>query len=669
MNSLERALEEQKQSTQQEILRFTGLLGIALGGSRVVEVPTRKGFVYVRLRDNPNEVIQAFNNQVASSYNLPVIVERQGNKYVISGVDTTRYENNHNSYAPYLPRHGNTHSFDLESGGGGDIVWVYPRQFVPALVFPSGSLGGPNVIVSPYTLKKDNGTWMYVGNTGTPNITSYRPTNPTGAIMGLVYLDASDGNPYLLIGSGTVFPNSITGSSQIVSYIPQVTNPSRQIPLAAVRLITGTSVLSWNNIYDVRQFVHNQPTGTAGGGSITVQDEGVDKGAATVFNFIGDGIVASVAGGVATISGSAGGGGSINTGTLDARYLKLDASNDPITGHLMANAGLQINAKSTISTYPLNINQESPSAAPLYINHSISGAVVQDSTLLIFREATHGARFPLPAVDVYDSESPGTITSEVFSAKKNTATRVSVHPYATGTIVNYLWDTDRARPTGTIHTSWRVSGTQVSYLDVSGTFHSNGSPLIKEAPVGGQPYVRRSAGWDSPFNDSEDTGIPSPIGSSANGTSTYAARRDHVHDIANGNAVLGSAFSITGGAGTYQATGLSIVLPSAGTYKITGNIRGSLIGNAGTLWWLVCKLRNTTDAADITNSERLIVLTGTTGLRLENTAPVDVTVTVDGADTIEVYAARDGLTSPSWTRSNIESASSGRSTLMYEKIG
>lgn len=266
-NRLQDAVRKQKQNTKKHIPPIHGSLGIKLGGSKLVEVPTRNAYVYVRLRNNDSEVIQAFNNQVAPAYNLPVIVERQGNRYTVVSVDTERYENNWNSFAPYLPRHGNTHSFDLESGGGGDIVWVYPRQFTPLLVLPSGSLGAGNVVVSSYTLKKDNNSWLYTGNTGTPNIAPYRPS--TGAVMVLVYLDANTGNPGLVVGSGTYFSQAITGTSAVVPYIPSVPSPTTQIPLAAVRLVTGTTQISWNNIYDVRQFLHTVPTGTGGGGGGT----------------------------------------------------------------------------------------------------------------------------------------------------------------------------------------------------------------------------------------------------------------------------------------------------------------------------------------------------------------------------------------------------------------
>ena len=159
------------------------------------------------------------------------------------------------------------------------------------------------------------------------------------------------------------------------------------------------------------------------------------------------------------------------------------------------------------------------------------------------------------------------------------------------------------------------------------------------------------------------------------GNFTHASIDSHINNldkhlpIVNGSAVLGSNFDITGTAGTYQATGLSITLPAAGTYKITGNIRGALNGNAGTRWEMYAKLRNTTDGADITNSETLIVLTASSGFHLQNTAPIDILVTVAASKTIEVYAARAGAGTPSWTISQISSNSIGWSRLMYEKIG
>lgn len=289
---LEDALSEQKQDTQQSTLEIFGTLGIPIGGQRVVEVPTRNSFVYVRLRNNQNEVIQAFNNQVAPSYGLPVIVVRESTRYIIKAVDTLRYQSNWNSFAPYLPRHGNTHSFSPDTDSGGDVAWIYSRQFMPLLGFPSGTLGGPNIVIAPHTLESVSGTWRYLGNTGTASFLPYVPTNSTGAWMVLVYLDVASGNPYLIVNSGTIFSNGITGTAAVVPYIPNVPDPGTQIPLVAVRLVTGTSTIGWNNLYDVRQWLQPIVSGSGGGGavgsSLIFYDENTLKGSALELNVRGN---------------------------------------------------------------------------------------------------------------------------------------------------------------------------------------------------------------------------------------------------------------------------------------------------------------------------------------------------------------------------------------------
>lgn len=229
---------------------YSGLLGLTINGEQQVEHPTRNGFVYFRFRDNLSEVVQAFNDKVAPVYDLPVVVERVGNNWRVIGRDTDRYSN-WGSSAPYLPKHGFQHSFDRDAGTGGDVVLVYPDQFIPLLVYPSGTFGAGNLQVGPHLLQRDS-DFLYVGNTGTPNILPYKPTS-SSAIMGLVYLDRETGNPGLLINSGTPFNATITGTAGVSPYIPYPS--STQEPLYAFRLVSGTETLRWENLYNARQFI------------------------------------------------------------------------------------------------------------------------------------------------------------------------------------------------------------------------------------------------------------------------------------------------------------------------------------------------------------------------------------------------------------------------------
>lgn len=325
---LTKALKEQRKKTEQFKRPIWGTLGIKLNGFRLVDVPNRPSFVYVQLEDNPNENIQAFNNKVAPSYGLPVILKRDGNRYVIIDVDTARYQNNWPNNAPFLPRHGPTHSFDPDTGGGADMVWVFPKQFMPLLVYPSGTNNGPNVIISPHVLLTSSGTFNYVGGTGTANLTPYLPTGG-GAIMALVYLDKNTGNPGLIINSGSNFSSLFTTAAQVTPFIPALTSPATQIPLGAVRLVTGTTILDWSYIYDVRQFVSAQVTGTSGGGGggssvdtigFAGLYEGVPLGTGTFLNVRGNTVSFTKSGSMFDlfVTGSTG-GGTVNppvTGTV-----------------------------------------------------------------------------------------------------------------------------------------------------------------------------------------------------------------------------------------------------------------------------------------------------------------------------------------------------------------
>ena len=275
-----RKLDNIKEDVQQE---FSGILGVSIKGSKLTEVPGRDGYVYVRLRSNLNEVIQAYNGAVSPVYDLPVIVVRDKTweRFQVKGRDLGRYGNWGTS--SYLPRHGAQHSFGDDTFGG-DIVWIYDRQFVPLSIAPSGSAGASNVYVNGDVLYWD-GDWIFAGNTGTPDMFAYKPTGTT-AKMVLVYIN-SYGNPALLEGSD-IFDSSVTGLSQIIPYLPTLST-TLGIPLGAVRLTSGTTRITWKEIYDLRPLL-NQANWSA---PYQAQDEGVTLPRRSYMNFIGDNLWAT----------------------------------------------------------------------------------------------------------------------------------------------------------------------------------------------------------------------------------------------------------------------------------------------------------------------------------------------------------------------------------------
>lgn len=275
---------------------ISGDLGITISGQKTVEVSNREGYVWVRLRGSQSELIQAYNASVSPIFDLPVLVIRQGNRYAIYGRDIQRYDDW--GVTPYLPKHGTQHSFNPELGMGGDVTWVYSRQFVPMLAMPSGTSGAGQVIINSFVYRNPgDGSWEYIGDTASDNTLPAKPTNNQARMM-LLYWDLSANDSAML--TGTPFDASITGTSAVLQYIPTTTDQSR-IPLAGIRLVSGTSVIGWDNIYDVRQFAVNTPAPFSGGG-VSIWDEGVPQGTGTTLNFLGAGVTASISGSVASIT-------------------------------------------------------------------------------------------------------------------------------------------------------------------------------------------------------------------------------------------------------------------------------------------------------------------------------------------------------------------------------
>lgn len=260
MKSLKRELTNYDSGIEKTVPEYSAKLGKT---PTVVAHPTRNGFCYARMADNLDELIVVFNDQVSQIYDLPILVSRRGNTWYVVGRDSLRYIDWGTS-ASYIPIHHRQHEFNRDEGTGADTVFVYPDQFMPLLVYPSGTNGASNLMIAPYLLQRTS-DFVYVGNTGTINLLIYKPlTNQ--AIMGLVYLDKTTGNPGILINSGTPFNSSITGTGLIAPFVPYPN--SNQEPLYAFRLVSGTTVINWPNLYNARQFIGGSTSTGSSGGSL-----------------------------------------------------------------------------------------------------------------------------------------------------------------------------------------------------------------------------------------------------------------------------------------------------------------------------------------------------------------------------------------------------------------
>ncbi len=355
------ALQLQKSKTEAHNPLIAGTLGMALNGQTVVEVPDRPSYVYVQVRSSSAEVIEAFNQKVAPVYGLPVLIQWEGNRYTVMERDTLRYSN-WQDYSAYLPRHASTHEW---IGSAGDVVFVSQQQFLPLMPMPSGSLAAPNIIINDYSLMTVTGTFQYFPAQATPNLTVWNPSSPTGAIMVLISLDAVTGLLSYTVGSGSVFGNWLTGTNDVLPFVPADTNIGRYLPLCAVRLTNNTTTISWDNIYDLRPiYGATRAVGGGGGGGtsssgLAVMNNGVLEDYATQLNLLGANFILNHSGTQAQLT-ILGGGGSSTSGSL-----LLDTSNGPLFG-------------------PLVIYEKNPSGTNQYFDNS---------TLVAYLSGTPGPQF------------------------------------------------------------------------------------------------------------------------------------------------------------------------------------------------------------------------------------------------------------------------------------
>ncbi len=274
-----------------------GEIGAVINGKRRTNVVGRGGFVYVRLRTNLSEPIQAYNDKVFPGFGVAVIVRWANNRYEIVGRDSQRYQE-WETDTPEISKHGNSHSLDVEGGNiGTDPAWIYPYQFISGLVSPYNQSGAQNVYVHPFPILY-GGEWIYAGNTGTSSLITYSPSS--GTVFVLITVDAETGNPALFATTGTYVTWNISGSNQYIPYLPNV-DTVRYLPLSFAILQSGTTSMSWSNLRDIRQWISTSQSGTGGGASLAFQDEGIPLGTPGTVNFVGGNVSVTISGTVARV--------------------------------------------------------------------------------------------------------------------------------------------------------------------------------------------------------------------------------------------------------------------------------------------------------------------------------------------------------------------------------
>ncbi len=307
------ALEKTLSAKQDNIQEFPALLGAFIDGLQTIAVNGQPDYVWCRIEGNTSQRVKAFNQHaggVGHHFNLPIIIVRDAvnpDIWKVTGRDVRIYprwqKTTTDPYtSPYLVKHGSDHSFASHPTMGADPVWVFKRQMMPLLPHPDSTGTMSLKIASDFYYF--GGRYRWFATTGTVDFTSVLPSGASNARFVTVYIDGNTGNPAYL--TGTEF-NALTPPPDPGDFI-LAPSAAQGVPVAAVYLLSGTSRISWTEIYDLRW--PHQPVNTTG--SLTfIYDEGVGLGSVDSLNFAGSNIEAVVSGTVAHIidSGGAGGGG------------------------------------------------------------------------------------------------------------------------------------------------------------------------------------------------------------------------------------------------------------------------------------------------------------------------------------------------------------------------
>lgn len=282
-----RLMMDGKQNRQGTI---PGELGATMNGAQHVKVPGRNSYVYVRLRGNTSEIIQAFNEQVNAIYGLPVLVVRRNRRYYVLGRDIDRYDGwgGDDGNAQLAP-HGAQHSFGSSYGSGWDVVWVFKRQFMPLLLRPESGLTAH--VEEDWYLWEENYNHFTGSNI---NLAPAKPFNPGDARFVSVYLD---GDTNTIKGlTGTLF-DSEPFPSDLDNYIPTIPY-SVGIPVGAVLLTQQTTYIAWSDLYDIRPLFVGRPGSIVG--SLRFYEDGAFKVTGSSVDFTNN-LDVSVSGSRATV--------------------------------------------------------------------------------------------------------------------------------------------------------------------------------------------------------------------------------------------------------------------------------------------------------------------------------------------------------------------------------
>lgn len=220
-------------------------------GNKIVYVPNRTNFIYVRIAGALDEVIQAFNQTVFPQWDVKVLLlpSKSGHFYEVTGRDLGQYSDWGSSVNAFYFPHALQHSFGDGSQQGSDPVFIYKRQLLQPMSLRPNATGSMSAYVEA-DFYEWNGQVQYFPGSSTVDFTPLISTGSYARYM-TVYLNGTTNSLGYITGS-TFVPNVFTTGT--IGFISGI-SPAIGMPLGAVYLSTGITTIGWSQLFDLRSFL------------------------------------------------------------------------------------------------------------------------------------------------------------------------------------------------------------------------------------------------------------------------------------------------------------------------------------------------------------------------------------------------------------------------------
>jgi hypothetical protein len=320
-----------------------GTLGNAAG---VVDIPGPYGWVWVTMTDGSEQKAYDVNTPHKLGYPVkcgydPYI--KNGLLKVLDTWDMPQSVSTASSNNPVAPHHA-SHEW-LNSNGGGDVVYVRMRQFMPlrpTVIAPFG------IYIEP-DLQNINGVWQSVGGS-TIDLSGYVPAYASGSIIQecfvLITINSASGS--IVATSGSV----AAAGSLTMNMVP--TYASTEYPICIVHLYScqtqiTEALVPGTDLADVRWGMFKNSS------KVDIKIDSVYIGSAKTVNLIsGTNITLSgsvVSDGQVNITVNAGGSGSSGSSVYPQRATMWHDEANVTVGNDLVQPGYQVNQNYVVQPY------------------------------------------------------------------------------------------------------------------------------------------------------------------------------------------------------------------------------------------------------------------------------------------------------------------------------